>query len=67
MMVEGLPKFVLGLASFVDVFGIWKLILLAIGYAAITHKMKTGTAAVFLIILYVIGAFVWASFSSIFG
>lgn len=67
MMVEGLPKFVLGLASFVDVFGIWKLILLAIGYAAITGKMNTGTAGVFLAILYVIGAFVWAGFSSIFG
>jgi hypothetical protein len=66
MMVEGLPKFVLGLASFVDVFGIWNLILLAIGYAAVTHKMKTGTAAVFLVILYVIGAFVWAGLISIF-
>ena len=66
MMVEDLPKFVLGLASFVDVFVIWNLILLAIGYAAITHKMKTGTAVVFLVILYVIGAFVWASFLSLF-
>ena len=66
MMVEGLPKFILGLASFVDVFGIWNLTLLAIGYAAITHKMKTGTAGVFLVILYVIGAFVWAGFLSIF-
>lgn len=66
MMVEDLPKFVLGLASFVDVFVIWNLILLAIGYAAITHKMKKGTAVVFLVILYVIGAFVWAGFLSLF-
>jgi len=61
-----LPKFVMGLASFVDVFGIWRLVLLAIGCATVTRKMKAGTAAIFLVILYVIGALVGASMTSMF-
>jgi len=67
MMFDGLSKFVLGLASFIDIFGIWRIALLAIGYAAVTRKMKIGTAAGFLIVLYVIGAFIGASLASMFG
>ncbi len=67
MVVEGLPKFVLGLAAYVDIFGIWRIALLSIGYAAISKKMKTGTAAVFVIILYVISALLGAGMSSMFG
>jgi Yip1 domain len=62
-----LPKFVLGVASFVDVFSIWRLALLAIGYSAVSHKMKVGTAATFLVILYVIVALIGGAMASIFG
>jgi preprotein translocase subunit SecG len=44
--VEGLPSFVKGLLSYVDVFYIWKVALIAIGCAAVSHKLKTSTAMV---------------------
>jgi preprotein translocase subunit SecG len=44
--VEGLPGFVKGLLSYVDVFFIWKVILIAIGCAAVSHKLKTSSAMV---------------------
>ncbi len=62
-----LPKFVSGLASFVDVFGIWRIILLGIGCAAVTHKMKSGTAAIPHIVLYCIAALLLAAVGSMFG
>lgn len=62
-----LPKFVMGLLSYVDVFGIWRLILLAIGCAAVTRKMKTGTAMGFLVVLYIIGALFGGAMASMFG
>jgi hypothetical protein len=67
MMVEGLPKFVIGLASYLDIFGIWRIALLSIGYAAVSRKMKTGTAAVFVIILYILSALLGAGVASMFG
>jgi hypothetical protein len=62
-----LPKFAMGVLSFVDVFGIWRLILLAIGCAAVTRKMKMGTAMGFLVILYIIGALLGGAMASVFG
>ena len=44
--VEGLPSFVKGLFSYVDVFYIWKVALIAIGCAAVSHKLKTSSAMV---------------------
>jgi len=44
--VEGLPGFVKGLLSYVDVFYIWKVVLIAIGCAAVSHKLKTSSAMV---------------------
>ena len=44
--VEGLPSFVKGLLSYVDVFYIWKVALIAIGCAAVSHKLKTSSAMV---------------------
>jgi Yip1 domain len=67
LMGVGLPKYVMGLASYIDLFGIWRLTLLAIGYSAVSRKMKVGTAATFLIILYVIGALIGAAMLSMFG
>jgi hypothetical protein len=67
LMGVSAPKFVMGLASFIDVFSIWRLALLAIGYSAVSHKMKVGTAATFLVILYVIVALIGGAMASIFG
>jgi Yip1 domain len=61
-----LPKFVMGLLSYVDLFGIWRLALLAIGCAAVTRKMKTGTAMTILVVLYLIGALVGAAMGAMF-
>jgi hypothetical protein len=44
--VEGLPSFVKGLLSYVDVIFIWKVALIAIGCAAVSHKLKTSSAMV---------------------
>jgi hypothetical protein len=42
--VTGLPKFVTGLLSYFDIFYIWKLILLGIGYSAVSTRLSTATA-----------------------
>jgi hypothetical protein len=64
---DGLPKFVMALARWVDVFGIWLLTLLSIGYAAVTRRMKTGTFAMALGGLYVVMALIAASWAAIRG
>ena len=43
-----LPKFVMGLAQGIDIFNIWMIALLAIGAAAVSRKLKTSTAALWL-------------------
>ncbi len=45
--VEGLPGFVKGLLGFVDVFYIWKVVLIAIGCAAVSNKLKTSSAMIY--------------------
>lgn len=62
-----LPKYLAALASFVDVFSIWRLVLLAIGYAAVSRKLKVGTAGVFVGILYVIAALLGAAATAMFA
>lgn len=64
---DGLPKFILTLANWIDVFSIWRLSLLAIGYAAVSRRLKTGSAAMTLIVLYVGGALIAATWAAIFG
>lgn len=67
VVLEKPPKFLTALASWVDVFGIWRLALLSIGYAAVSRKLKAGTAAIFLGVLYCIMALIGAAFGSMFG
>jgi Yip1 domain len=67
LMEVSLPKFVMGMAAFVDVFGFWRLALLAIGYAAVSGKMKVGTSAVFVTILYLFGALIGGAMALMFG
>jgi hypothetical protein len=62
-----LPKFFLRLAYYIDLFAIWRIALLSIGFAAVTRKLKTSTAATWLIILYGIIALIGASFSALSG
>jgi hypothetical protein len=47
MGVEGLPSFVKTLFTYVDVFYIWKVALIAIGGAAVSHKLKTSSAVIY--------------------
>jgi hypothetical protein len=64
MMVGGLSKFVIRLLSYVDVFVVWRLVILAVGYSAVTRKMKTGVAAGLLAALHIIGAVIVAIIAS---
>jgi hypothetical protein len=61
---DGLPKFIMKLAGWVDVFAIWMIALLAVGYSAVSQKLKTATAATCLGVLYgivaVIGSIIGA-------
>jgi hypothetical protein len=62
-----LPKFFIKLAGYVDLFAIWMIALLAIGYAAVSRKLKTGRAAFWLGAVYAIVAVIGAAISSAFG
>jgi len=64
---NALPKFVLGLAKGIDVFVIWMIALLSIGSSAVSKKLKTSTAAAWLVSAYVIILIISASISAISG
>lgn len=64
MAGAGLPKLLTALCSWIDVFGIWRIALLAIGCAAVTTKMKSGTAAIPHVLLYGIAALISSFFAS---
>ena len=61
---DALPKFVMGLATAVDVFAIWMIALLSIGYSAVSKKLKTATAAIWLVIAFAIIAVISAAFGA---
>jgi hypothetical protein len=42
---DGLPKIIMNLARWIDVFALWMVGLLSIGFAAVSEKLKTRTAA----------------------
>lgn len=68
VMGDGAPTgFIKGLASFVDVLAIWKIILLAIGFAAVSRKLKPGTVGIILGVLYLLVALVMAPFVGVFS
>jgi len=58
---DALPKFLMKLALYVDVFAIWIITLLAIGYSAVSRKLKTATAATWLGVAYGIIALLGAA------
>ena len=65
--VEGLPKFLKVLLSFVDVFFIWKVALIAIGCAAVSRKLKTSSAMVYAGLVASVIALIFAAFGAVFG
>lgn len=62
-----LPKFLKTLLSYVDVFYIWRVILLGIGFAAVSKKLKTSTALTWVIAIAFLIALIHASASAVFG
>jgi len=53
-----LPKYLAKLLGWVDIFAIWKIALLAIGYSAVSRKLKTGKAAAWIVAVYVVLALI---------
>jgi hypothetical protein len=64
---DALPGFLTRLAGWVDLFAIWKIALLAIGYSAVSRKLKTDTAATWLGVVYGITALIGSAIGSLFG
>jgi hypothetical protein len=64
---ESVPKFILAFANWIDVFSIWRLSLLAIGYAAVSRRLKTASAFTTLVVLYLGAALIAATWATLFG
>jgi hypothetical protein len=64
---DALPGFFMKLAGFVDLFAIWIIALLAVGYAAVSRKLKTSRAAFWLVAVYAVIAVIWAAISASLG
>lgn len=68
VLEEGaMSGFVKGLAMSVDVFAIWKILLLSIGFAMVSRKLKPATVGVILGALYVLISLVFAPFVGTFS
>jgi Yip1 domain len=64
---DGLPKFIMALGRWVDIFFLWILALLAIGYAAVSHKVKASTMGIALGCIYALVALVAAAVAVVRG
>ncbi len=64
---DGLPKFVMALTRWIDLFGIWLIALLAIGYAAVTRRMKSSSFGMALGGIYAVVALIAALWASLRG
>jgi hypothetical protein len=64
---EALPKFLMNLCRRIDIFIIWEIALLAIGYAAVSKKLKTKTVAIWLSSVYLVFAILIAAGQSMMG
>jgi hypothetical protein len=68
VLEEGaMSGFVKGLAMSVDVFAIWKIILLSIGFATVSRKLKPGMVGAILVVLYALVSLVLAPFVGAFS
>jgi hypothetical protein len=61
---DTLPKFLAKFFAWIDVFAVWIIALLSIGYAAVSKKMKTSTAATWIVGIYLVIAIIAAAWSS---
>ena len=64
--VKGLPKFLNALLAYVDVFYIWKVVLLGIGFAAVSRKLKTSTAVTYVSVVALLIALIGAAWTAVF-
>jgi len=64
---DGSPGFLIRLAGWIDIFAIWKIVLLAIGYSAVSRKLKTATAAAWLGAIYGVIAIIGSAVGSLLG
>lgn len=62
-----LPKFLHHLFSYIDVFYIWRVILIGIGCAAVSRRMKTSTGITYSAMVAVIFALLGAAWGMFFG
>lgn len=67
MSKDSLPKFIETFANWIDVFAIWRIALLAIGYSAVSRRLKIGSAAMALVGLYLVAALIAAGWAAAFG
>jgi hypothetical protein len=64
---DGLPAFIMAFARWIDLFAIWILILLSIGYAAVSRRLKVSTVAITLGGLYVVIALLFSAVAAVRG
>jgi hypothetical protein len=62
---DGLPKFIMALARWVDIFGIWMLTLLAIGYGVVTKRVKSSAFGIALGAIYIVIALIAAAWTAL--
>ena len=61
------PKFLKALLTYVDVFFIWKVVLMGIGFAAVSRKLKTSTAITATGVVAALFALAGAAWTAMFG
>ncbi|NLT68978.1 MAG: hypothetical protein GXX84_20520 [Acidobacteria bacterium] len=61
---EVLPKYLMSLFRYVDIFAIWIISLISIGSAAVSKKLKTSTAAMWLGGAYAMMALIGSAFGA---
>ena len=64
---DALPGFIMRLAKAVDIFYAWTIALLSIGFSAVSKKLKTATAAIWLTGIYAIFSIISAAIGAAFG
>lgn len=62
---DALPKYLMAFARYIDFFVIWLIALIAIGFAAVSRKLTTKTAAVWLTAAYLVVALIGAAFMAL--
>lgn len=62
---DALPGYLMRLLGYVELFNIWMIALMAIGFSAVSRKLKTSTAATWLIGAYAVYALIAAAASGL--